>query len=84
MSEAPQCKQIPGIFQPVIDLNLCEGKADCLRVCPVEVFSVGALPKDMRVNLSIKLLWFLIASNYVSNGPLVHGGYIASIVVQSS
>ena len=34
------CKAKPGEFAPVIDRSRCEGKADCVRVCPVNVFEV--------------------------------------------
>ncbi len=47
----PDCKQSPGEFRPVIDRNRCEGKADCVRVCPVWVFEVTTLPKTMRTGL---------------------------------
>ena len=52
MSAAPECKQQPGEFIPVIDRNRCEGKADCVRVCPVGVFEVKTLPESMRTGLS--------------------------------
>lgn len=35
-----ECKSEPGDFAPVIDRSRCEGKADCVRVCPVNVFEV--------------------------------------------
>lgn len=46
------CKQPPGLFKPVIDRNRCEGKADCVEVCPHEVFSIGTLPAAQRTGLS--------------------------------
>lgn len=54
MPKSTECKQEPGTFRPVIDRSSCEGKADCVRVCPVGVFSVGTLPKELRMGLSIK------------------------------
>jgi NAD-dependent dihydropyrimidine dehydrogenase PreA subunit len=53
LTDRAPCKQEPGDFRPVIDRNRCEGKADCVRVCPVGVFKVDTLPKDQRVNLSL-------------------------------
>jgi NAD-dependent dihydropyrimidine dehydrogenase PreA subunit len=38
---------------PVINRNKCEGKADCVAVCPVKVFAVQTLPKEQRVNVSL-------------------------------
>lgn len=37
---ATDCKQDAGLFTPVVDRARCEGKADCVRVCPYSVFEV--------------------------------------------
>jgi len=37
------CRQPPGRLQPVVDLTRCEGKGDCLRACPEQVFEIGRL-----------------------------------------
>jgi 4Fe-4S ferredoxin len=37
---------------PAIDRNRCEGKADCVRVCPYGVFELGVLPAEQRASLS--------------------------------
>jgi ferredoxin len=37
---APACEQEPGVIYPVVDLKRCEGKGDCERVCPENVFDV--------------------------------------------
>ncbi len=42
------CKQPPGVIAPVIDTNRCEGKEDCVRVCPFDVFEVRKLTDDER------------------------------------
>jgi NAD-dependent dihydropyrimidine dehydrogenase PreA subunit len=54
LSSVPECKQAPGVFAPIIDRNRCEGKADCVRVCPTKVFVIGTLPKSARPGLSLK------------------------------
>jgi 4Fe-4S ferredoxin len=33
-------KQEPEVVYPVVDLKRCEGKGDCERVCPENVFDV--------------------------------------------
>lgn len=38
-----ECKAEPGVFRPVVDARRCEGKADCVAVCPYDVFEVGTL-----------------------------------------
>ena len=40
---AGACPQAAGVVHPVIDAARCEGKADCLRVCPYDVFEVRKL-----------------------------------------
>jgi 4Fe-4S ferredoxin len=52
VSEA-QCKGEPGRVAPEIDRNKCEGKADCLRVCPHGVFELGVLAAAQRTSLSL-------------------------------
>lgn len=42
------CHQAPGAFTPVIDRSRCEGKADCVVICPYEVFEMGILPSEDR------------------------------------
>jgi 4Fe-4S ferredoxin len=42
MTEGAQCKE-PGRLVPVIDSNRCEAKADCVEVCPYDVFVVRKL-----------------------------------------
>ncbi len=37
------CKAEPGRFIPVVDRGRCEGKADCVEVCPYDVFEVGKI-----------------------------------------
>jgi 4Fe-4S ferredoxin len=34
------CKQPPGVIVPVVNLKRCEGKGDCLDVCPENVFTI--------------------------------------------
>lgn len=34
------CKKDPGVIAPVINLKRCEGKSDCVTVCPENVFEV--------------------------------------------
>lgn len=54
MTRPVSCRQEAGEFRPVIDRNRCEGKADCVRVCPVSVFSIATLPREQRVGLSLR------------------------------
>ena len=48
------CTQPAGVVHPVIDRNRCEGKAECVAVCPVGVFEIGVLPVEARRELSLK------------------------------
>jgi len=49
----PDCKE-QGLLAPVIDRNRCEGKEDCVRVCPYDVFEIGTLTAEQRAGLSFK------------------------------
>lgn len=55
---------------PTVDTRRCEGKADCVRVCPFEVFEIRSLTLSERRQLPVlnrAKLW-------------VHGGKQAFVV----
>jgi 4Fe-4S ferredoxin len=41
-----RCEAEPGIFAPRIDRARCEGKGDCIEVCPHDVFEIGHLTPE--------------------------------------
>ncbi|WP_027210374.1 4Fe-4S dicluster domain-containing protein [Burkholderia sp. WSM2232] len=45
------CKQEPGVIAPVVDLKRCEGKGDCLQVCPENVFEIRRVDDDDYLRL---------------------------------
>lgn len=55
MSEKPTtvCKQKPGVIMPVIDLKRCEGKGDCLEVCPENVFEIRRIDEADYLGLGM-------------------------------
>jgi NAD-dependent dihydropyrimidine dehydrogenase PreA subunit len=48
-----QCRASPGKFTPVVARNKCEGKSDCVEVCPYGVFEVGRMKDDDFAQLSV-------------------------------
>lgn len=52
MPDAEKCAQPAGTYAPVIDRNRCEGKADCVRVCPYDVFEIGRITDEDFASLS--------------------------------
>jgi len=52
LADRDDCKHPAGAFAPVIDRGRCEGKGVCVKVCPTDVFIVGALPDDERRKLN--------------------------------
>jgi NAD-dependent dihydropyrimidine dehydrogenase PreA subunit len=38
-----ECQAEPGRFMPLVERGRCEGKADCVEVCPYDVFEVGPI-----------------------------------------
>lgn len=48
-----ECRGEPGKVAPVVDRNRCEAKADCVRVCPYDVFEIRALGAAERASLSL-------------------------------
>ena len=47
------CKAEPGAFAPVIDHARCEGKKDCVEVCPYDVFEVRVATGAERSGLGL-------------------------------
>jgi NAD-dependent dihydropyrimidine dehydrogenase PreA subunit len=35
-----ECRAEPGLWRPVVNRSKCEGKRDCVEVCPYDVFEV--------------------------------------------
>jgi len=52
-SMSNDCRGEPGKVAPVVDRNRCEGKEDCVRVCPYDVFEVRVLDAADRASLSL-------------------------------
>lgn len=38
---------------PVVDRNRCEGKAECIRVCPYDVFAIRRIGPEERRGLAL-------------------------------
>jgi 4Fe-4S ferredoxin len=51
-SRTSSCKGTPGAVMPVVNHNRCEGKADCVAVCPYDVFEVRVLSSSELAALS--------------------------------
>jgi NAD-dependent dihydropyrimidine dehydrogenase PreA subunit len=56
-----KCRAEPGTYRPRVDRRRCEGKAECVEVCPYDVFEVRvidegeyrALPVLARLKLRV-------------------------------
>ena len=47
-----ECKAEPGVYEPAVDRGRCEGKGDCVDVCPYEVFEVRRIEDEHFAGLS--------------------------------
>ena len=47
------CKQPPGVIVPLVNLAKCEGKDDCVRVCPENVFQIRRIDQHDYLALSL-------------------------------
>jgi NAD-dependent dihydropyrimidine dehydrogenase PreA subunit len=74
--ERTDCKGEPGRVAPVVDRNKCEAEADCVRVCPYDVFEIRTLEAADRAPLSLvgKLKAFVHGNKqaYVVRGADCH------------
>ena len=48
------CPTPSGQVHPLIDRNRGAAEADCVRVCPYQVFAIGRLDAGQRAGLSFK------------------------------
>jgi NAD-dependent dihydropyrimidine dehydrogenase PreA subunit len=48
-----KCAADAGTYHPVIDRNACEGKRDCVEVCPYGVFEVRLIDDEDFSGLSL-------------------------------
>ena len=48
------CKETPSPAKPVIDRNRCEAKAECVRVCPYDVFELRSLSAEDKAGMSFR------------------------------
>jgi 4Fe-4S ferredoxin len=46
------CKQEPGVIIPIVNQKRCEGKGDCVEVCPENVFQVRHIDDSDYQNLN--------------------------------
>jgi NAD-dependent dihydropyrimidine dehydrogenase PreA subunit len=53
MASTDDCNAAPGAYTPVIDHARCEGKEDCVRVCPYDVFDVRRIDAADFAALSV-------------------------------
>jgi 4Fe-4S ferredoxin len=55
-----ECRASPDAWAPIVDRTRCEGKSDCVEVCPYGVFEVRKIDEDEYRALSflvrVKLL----------------------------
>jgi NAD-dependent dihydropyrimidine dehydrogenase PreA subunit len=55
-----QCRDEAGVFRPAVDPRRCEGKAECVTVCPYGVFEVVRMSDEsfdaMPLLVKLKLL----------------------------
>ena len=50
---AANCKKDPGTIIPLIDFKRCEGKGDCVAVCPENVFEVRHIDQEDYEGLNL-------------------------------
>ena len=48
-----KCEAEPGTFAPAVNRNKCEGKGDCVEVCPYGVFEVTKISDGDYAQLSL-------------------------------
>lgn len=66
-----RCRADPGTWSPIVDRGRCEGKRDCVDVCPHNVFDVRRMDerdfKPLRVMAKAKVLAHRRQTAYTPN-----------------
>jgi NAD-dependent dihydropyrimidine dehydrogenase PreA subunit len=65
------CKKEPGEIVPIVNFGKCEGKADCVTVCPESVFVIRRIEREDFQSLGplqkLKLRFHGMAVAYTPN-----------------
>lgn len=65
-----ECKAAPGTYRPVVNRARCEGKHDCVDVCPYDVFEVRKIDDDeYRAQLLLVRLKLLVHGKKTAYTP---------------
>jgi NAD-dependent dihydropyrimidine dehydrogenase PreA subunit len=48
-----ECGAEPGRYRPVVNRSKCEGKSDCVQVCPYDVFEVRVIDSSDFAELGL-------------------------------
>jgi 4Fe-4S ferredoxin len=68
-----RCEATPRTWVPVVNRGKCEGKADCVAVCPYDVFEVGQISESEFRALSffarLKVRAHGMKTAYTPNAP---------------
>jgi NAD-dependent dihydropyrimidine dehydrogenase PreA subunit len=56
-----ECRAQPGEWTPVVDRAKCEGKAECVEVCPLHVFEVRRIDDADFAQLGVFAKWKSLA-----------------------
>jgi 4Fe-4S ferredoxin len=75
--DTESCRREPGVIAPVVNLGRCEGKGDCVAVCPESVFEVRRIDDvdyqqlGMLQRLKVRVHGFQVA--YTPNADACRG-----------
>lgn len=69
------CKEHGGKVKPIVNLNNCGGKEDCVIVCPFDVFEIRVITAEDKGHLNLKgkiKTLFNAQKAYVVNAEACH------------
>lgn len=71
------CNQAPGAMVPIVNLKRCEGKGDCVEVCPENVFRVQRIEnedyRDLNTLQKLKIRLHGMQVAYAPNADACRG-----------
>jgi NAD-dependent dihydropyrimidine dehydrogenase PreA subunit len=69
------CSDSAEKLMPIVNFNSCAGKADCVAVCPYDVFEMQPISKEDKAKLNLKgqiKTFFFKQKAYVINPDQCH------------
>lgn len=74
-SHSSNCSDVAEKLMPVVNFNSCDGKEECVAICPYDVFEMQFISKEDKLKLNLKgriKTFFFKQKAYIINPDKCH------------